>query len=132
MSAPHFSSHAIKMFQRQLALLPVPLLAVADLVFERRQKVESDVCGLEILGIGVGHVVHQRAKSGRTRRGRRLRSGSQSRGVNARHQARRDGFDISFHSADLPGKETDGYFLICSDSDNKVGALMYVLRWICP
>jgi hypothetical protein len=48
----------VKLLQGQLALLPMPLLAIANFAFQRRQQVESDVRGLEISRIGVGYVVH--------------------------------------------------------------------------
>src|ERR1700730_10096312 len=57
----------IKLPQRQLALLSVPFLAVADLVFQRGQKIERNVRGLEVLCVSVGNVVHQGTEGGLTR-----------------------------------------------------------------
>ncbi len=53
---------SVELFERQLALEPVALFAVADFVFEWREKVERDVCGLKVLRIGVGNVMRQRSE----------------------------------------------------------------------
>ena len=61
-STSHFFQPSIKFPQSQSTLLPVPLLAVTNLLLQRRQQIEGDIGRLEILGISVRNVVHQRAE----------------------------------------------------------------------
>ena len=70
----HSLQPSSKFPQRQPTLLPVPLLPVADFVFKRRKQIERNIRRLEVLGIGVGDVVHQRAEGGGPWRDQRLRS----------------------------------------------------------
>lgn len=65
---------AIEFLQRQLALQPMPLLAVADLAGQRWQEVKSNVGGLEFGRVGVGDVMRQRPKGCGPRRRGRLRT----------------------------------------------------------
>ena len=62
--------------QRSLALQAVAGFFVANLLahffFQRLQQVEGHIGRLEVLGVGMGDVMHQRAEAQGARRGRRL------------------------------------------------------------
>ena len=64
---------AVKNRQRALALQAMPLPLVADLLalrlFQWQQEVERDVGWLEVIGLGMSNVVHQRTQGAGTGNG---------------------------------------------------------------
>ena len=103
---PTYIQPAIELFQCQFALAAVPFLPIADFVLQGRQKIKGNVRRLEIFGIGMSHVMNQRAESRGPWWRYQLRSGRQGCGMNASHQAGRYRFNISLHPANLAGEET--------------------------
>ena len=103
-----FVEPGVKLAESEFALLLVPFFAVANFLFERREKIEGDVGGLESFGIGLRDVVNERTECRGAGRGNGIGSGGERGGVHAGHQADRDGFDVPFDSADLAGKENAG------------------------
>jgi hypothetical protein len=49
----------IKVLQSQFALQSVSLFAVANLLFQRGQEIERNVCRLEVPGVGMGHIMRK-------------------------------------------------------------------------
>src|SRR5215470_16548987 len=65
---------AVEFGESQVTLRAMTFLAISNLLLQRRQQVEGDICRLEISRIGVGEVVRQRAKSAGSRRRDRFAS----------------------------------------------------------
>ena len=61
-SKSNFLLPLVEFPEGQLALQAMALLAVTNLFLQRRQEVESDICGLKVFWISVRHVVCQRSK----------------------------------------------------------------------
>jgi len=91
------------------ALQAVALFFVADffaeIFFEGFEKVEGDVGGLEVGGVGVGDVVDQRAQGCGAGNGDGLMAAGERRGVNAGEHTGGDGFGVAFDTGNLAGEE---------------------------
>jgi len=55
--ATAFCKPLLQPAQRPLALHSMALLAIADSWLQRRKQIESDICRLEVLRVGLGDVV---------------------------------------------------------------------------
>src|SRR5208282_6179273 len=94
-----------KFTKRPFALQPVAFLAIANLSFERRQKIKSNIRRLKILWVGAGYIMGKRSQ-GRSPGGRQnLASTHEGGSVHPRQQAGRNRFHIALHSANLPREE---------------------------
>ena len=114
---------AIKLGERKLALQAVTVLTIANPGLQRRQKIKRNVSGLKFRGVGVSDVVGERPESGSARRSRELCAAYQAGGMNASHQPGGDGFDVTFHAADLPGEKNVGMRLHLQSWGEKRGSV---------
>src|SRR5581483_5083473 len=110
----------IKRRQRPLALDAVPLFFVADLLaqlfFERLQKVEGDIRRLESFRIGMRDVVHQRTERCRTRhRSGLLAMNNRSSRIEPGQHTGGNRFCVSLDTGDLAGEE-EGRLLLQSQA----------------
>ena len=55
----HLGQPFFEFFQCQLALSTMTLLAVSNLLSQRRKQIERDIRWLEVLGAGMSHVVYE-------------------------------------------------------------------------
>src|ERR1700733_13333983 len=99
----------VKKRQGALALQPVALPLVAYLLaqslFQRQQQIKGYICRLELPGIGMGNVVHQRAQGGAARhRGGWFTMGKLG-GIQAGEHSGSNGFGVAFHAGKLPGNQ---------------------------
>src|SRR6202050_1062095 len=95
----------VKLPQCQLTLQPVPLLAVADFLLQSRQEIESDIGWLESLGVGMSDIMRERSKRGSPRRRHNLTPKRERRRMHPRQQSGCDRLHVTFHAANLPGKQ---------------------------
>jgi len=82
--------------------------AAAQVFFERREKVEGNVGGLEALTFRVGDVVGEAAVGGDARSGGGLDATGEGGGVASGEQAAGDGLGVAFDARELAGDEDRG------------------------
>src|SRR6266404_3774338 len=95
----------VKSRYRLFALQAMPVLLFADAPLQRRQQVKGDIDRLEIFRGSMSQIMCERTESRVARRRGLFGVGSQSSRDLPRQQSHRDGLYVSFHPADLPGKD---------------------------
>src|SRR5579863_1889344 len=80
-----FFRPGIEFAKRQLALQAVTFLAVANFLLQRGQKIEGNVRGLKVGGVGMSNVMNQRSERGSARRRHGALAAGEGGGVHARH-----------------------------------------------
>jgi len=82
----------------------MPQLPIADFLFQWRQQIKRDVRRLKLFRVGVGYVMQKRSQSRRARWDDWCSARDERTRVNPRQHARRDRFNVTFHSANLSSK----------------------------